>query len=348
MTTGSLAPARADALLPGPAPEAHVRHSVRPPANAPVPHPAGPRDTAPAPGLTPLAAAELAVAAESGDEASRTLARRLVLSLSPEARCVLLGALAETGTPLTSPAPHGPARGTAYPVGDDGGGDGRGDPYGDFRGRAERAVTDVLDDRDGWDAGLAPYGDRRGEAARAGGGTGSGLQRADDAPPCAPPVPPVLPVPKPVAPAALRLVPSPATRPAHESALPGWPEGEDVPPGRPGLRSGSGTPAPGPWSAGAWAMRVDERPPEGVVRLRFADEATLERARAAFAAGPGQAPGGLRTDPGSLTLQLDGEAGTDTLRAVLHVLDTAAVDARSLTVHSRELGDIVAALTWPS
>ncbi|MGW6485636.1 hypothetical protein [Streptomyces sp. NPDC055056] len=82
--------------------------------------------------------------------------------------------------------------------------------------------------------------------------------------------------------------------------------------------------------------------PAGVVRLRFADEAALERAGAAFGAGPG---GGAFSDPQTLTLQIPGQAGTESLRAVLGVLDAAAVTAESLTVHSHELDDVFSALT---
>ncbi|MFD0069544.1 hypothetical protein [Streptomyces sp. NPDC127574] len=82
--------------------------------------------------------------------------------------------------------------------------------------------------------------------------------------------------------------------------------------------------------------------PAGVVRLRFADVVALDRAGAAFGAGPG---GGAVSDPATLTLQIPGEAGTETLRAVLEVLDAAALTAESLTVHSHELDDVFSALT---
>ena len=113
-----------------------------------------------------------------------------------------------------------------------------------------------------------------------------------------------------------------AVRRAGLSLVPGRPEPG---PGRVSVRAGSGRGAP-----------------PGVVRLRFADEAALERAGAAFGAGPG---GGAFSDPATLTLQIPGETGTESLRAVLGVLDAAAVTAESLTVHSHELDDVFSALT---
>ncbi|MFG2439848.1 hypothetical protein [Streptomyces sp. NPDC048508] len=121
----------------------------------------------------------------------------------------------------------------------------------------------------------------------------------------------------------LRGVPgAAAVRRAGLSLVPGRPERG---PGRVSGRAGSGRGAP-----------------PGVVRLRFADEAALERAGAAFGAGPG---GGAFSDPQTLTLQIPGEAGAESLRAVLGVLDAAAVTAESLTVHSHELDDVFSALT---
>ncbi|MFJ4467395.1 hypothetical protein ACIP2X_07800 [Streptomyces sp. NPDC089424] len=86
-------------------------------------------------------------------------------------------------------------------------------------------------------------------------------------------------------------------------------------------------------------------PPPGLVRLRFADARALERAGAAFGAGPGAEGGGALSDPATLTLQLPGDTGVETVRAVLAVLDAAAATAESLTVHSRTLDDVFAAVT---
>lgn len=111
--------------------------------------------------------------------------------------------------------------------------------------------------------------------------------------------------------------------------------------GRAGLSLVPGRPERGPGRVSGRAGSGRGAPP-GVVRLRFADEAALERAGAAFGAGPG---GGAVSDPATLTLQIPGEAGTESLRAVLGVLDAAAVTAESLTVHSHELDDVFSALT---
>ncbi|MGW7264869.1 hypothetical protein [Streptomyces sp. NPDC054842] len=86
-------------------------------------------------------------------------------------------------------------------------------------------------------------------------------------------------------------------------------------------------------------------PPEAVIRLRFADALALERAAAAFAAGPHPGLGPAGIDAGTLTLHIPGDAGVETLRGVLAVLDAAAVTADSMTVHTHELDDVLAAFT---
>ncbi len=96
-----------------------------------------------------------------------------------------------------------------------------------------------------------------------------------------------------------------------------------------------GTPPGGPWSG----------PQGGLIRLRFADVRALDRAGAAFGAGSGPGLGDAWSDPATLTLRMAGDAGVDSLRSVLAVLDAAAVTAESLTVHSRELDDVVDAFT---
>ncbi len=78
-------------------------------------------------------------------------------------------------------------------------------------------------------------------------------------------------------------------------------------------------------------------PPAAVIRLRFADAIALDRAGAAF--------DGAWSDPGTLTLQVPKDAGVETLRAVLAVLDAAALAPESLTVHTNELDDVFAAFT---
>jgi hypothetical protein len=85
-------------------------------------------------------------------------------------------------------------------------------------------------------------------------------------------------------------------------------------------------------------------PPDALIRLRFTDTSALEGAAAAFGSASGPF-GEARSDRATLTLQIPGEAGVETLRAVLAVLDAAAVPADSLTVHAHELGDLFAAFT---
>jgi hypothetical protein len=141
--------------------------------------------------------------------------------------------------------------------------------------------------------------------------------------------------------------------------------GGAVPPSGPaGRHAGSGRPAPavdaaprpaaptflepgaaGPAGDAESRPAPRQQPPAGVIRLRFADEAALERAGAAFGAGSGPGFADAWSDPATLTLQIAADAGTETLRAVLAVLDAAAVAAESLTVHTHELDDVFAAFT---
>ncbi|MFJ9343624.1 hypothetical protein ACIRP0_30735 [Streptomyces sp. NPDC101733] len=110
-----------------------------------------------------------------------------------------------------------------------------------------------------------------------------------------------------------------------------------------GTHADAGAPADAPATALADASHGD--PPDGLVRLRFADATALERAAAAFGAGAGAGLGEAWTDPATLTLQIPGDAGVETLRTVLAVLDAAAITSESLTVHTRELDDVLAAFT---
>ncbi|MFF6974457.1 hypothetical protein [Streptomyces tsukubensis] len=88
------------------------------------------------------------------------------------------------------------------------------------------------------------------------------------------------------------------------------------------------------------------RAPRGLIRLRFADPAALERAAAAFgAARPGAGLGEALSEPATLTLRIPGPAGVEALRAVLAVLDAAEAAVDSLTVHTGELDDVFAAFT---
>ncbi|MGW6059466.1 hypothetical protein [Streptomyces sp. NPDC055189] len=86
-------------------------------------------------------------------------------------------------------------------------------------------------------------------------------------------------------------------------------------------------------------------PPAALIRLRFAGASALEAAAASFGAASGRGFGDAWSDPATLTLHIPGDAGAETLRAVLAVLDAAAVTADSLTVHTNELDDVFAAFT---
>lgn len=85
--------------------------------------------------------------------------------------------------------------------------------------------------------------------------------------------------------------------------------------------------------------------PRAVIRLRFADALALERADAAFGAAGVPGIGAPRSEPAALALRIPGDAGIETLRAVLTVLDSAALTPEALTVHTHELDDILAAFT---
>ncbi|MFE9837961.1 hypothetical protein ACFYP4_22910 [Streptomyces sp. NPDC005551] len=101
---------------------------------------------------------------------------------------------------------------------------------------------------------------------------------------------------------------------------------------------------PGPGEA---AVRAAPRsdPPDALIRMRFADALTLERAGAVFGAVAHPGPGEASCDLVTLTLQIPGDAGVQTLRAVLAALDAAALTPESLTVHTHELDDLFAAFT---
>ncbi|WP_146228990.1 hypothetical protein [Streptomyces sp. NWU339] len=128
----------------------------------------------------------------------------------------------------------------------------------------------------------------------------------------------------------LTLVPPcsrPGTLPAYQEPGPGRPAGHPES-GDLGSRS---------------ASRND--PPHALIRLRFADAITLECAGAVFGAGAGPGLGDAWSDPETLTLQISGDAGVETLRTVLAVLDSATITPEALTVHTHELGDVFAAFT---
>ncbi|OIK05285.1 hypothetical protein [Streptomyces monashensis] len=103
-----------------------------------------------------------------------------------------------------------------------------------------------------------------------------------------------------------------------------------------------------PWvpaSAGHRPAVPEPRHPDCLIRLRFADAVALERADLAFGSLSDLGFADVRSDPATLTLQIAGDAGIESLRAVLAVLDTAAITAEALTVHTHELDDVFAAFT---
>ncbi|MER5399755.1 hypothetical protein [Streptomyces sp. NPDC002599] len=113
--------------------------------------------------------------------------------------------------------------------------------------------------------------------------------------------------------------------------------GPDRPAPAPGSDSGDpGDGERGPGDGGFWPEPRDE-PPAAVIRLRFADAIALERAGACF--------DGAESDPETCILQVPADAGVQTLRSVLAVLDAAALTPESLTVHTNELDDVFAAFT---
>ncbi|MET9437266.1 ATP-binding cassette domain-containing protein [Streptomyces sp. NPDC006551] len=80
--------------------------------------------------------------------------------------------------------------------------------------------------------------------------------------------------------------------------------------------------------------------PGGHIRLRFSDIAELDTAARHF--------GVAAREPEELTLRIPSDGGIPTLRAVLDVLDGAALRADSLTVHTPDLDDVFLTLTGHS
>ncbi|WP_208903905.1 hypothetical protein [Streptomyces incarnatus] len=276
---------------------------------------------------------ELARAAATDGDEARELARRLAASLSPEARLVLLGALAEAG-----PVPgHGgadvPARSSGTP------GDGAGLTAAAPLSGLPTLPT-FLEPRT-----AGPTGDPRPA------GPEPSHPRPDhprpgaprlDAPETGHPVPDH---PRPGDPESGHAESSHSTSgPGPDHPKPSHPKPSDPKPGHP--ESGCSRPDdPGPGDPLFRPGPPAHDPPDGVIRLRFADAGALGRAGAAFGAGAGPGLGDAWSDPATLTLRITADAGIETLRAVLAVLDAAAVTAESLTVHTHELDDVLAVFT---
>jgi ABC-2 type transport system ATP-binding protein len=87
------------------------------------------------------------------------------------------------------------------------------------------------------------------------------------------------------------------------------------------------------------AGELKRRIPGGHIRLRFADESRLRAAAALFDTVA------VKRDGEALTLHIPSDGSIPTLRAVLDVLDGAAVEAQELTVHTPDLDDVFLTLT---
>ncbi|AZQ36164.1 ATP-binding cassette domain-containing protein [Streptomyces cyaneochromogenes] len=85
------------------------------------------------------------------------------------------------------------------------------------------------------------------------------------------------------------------------------------------------------------AEELKRRIPGSHIRLRFADERRLDAAARVFEVA--------QRDPENLALQVPGDGTPATVRAVLDLLEAAAVEAESLTVHTPDLDDVFLALT---
>jgi ABC-2 type transport system ATP-binding protein len=79
--------------------------------------------------------------------------------------------------------------------------------------------------------------------------------------------------------------------------------------------------------------------PGGHVRLQFADEARYESAA-------GRLDGAVRDDD-TLSVQLPGDGGLDSLRSLLDRLDRSGIDVQELSIHTPDLDDVFLALTDP-
>ncbi|NIH87735.1 ATP-binding cassette domain-containing protein [Amycolatopsis granulosa] len=82
---------------------------------------------------------------------------------------------------------------------------------------------------------------------------------------------------------------------------------------------------------------LKRRIPGGHVELRFADARTLDLAARTF--------GEVSRDDEALTLQIPGDGGVRSLRALLDRMDHAGIEAEALAVHTPDLDDVFFALT---
>ncbi|MUL41795.1 ATP-binding cassette domain-containing protein [Streptomonospora sp. PA3] len=87
------------------------------------------------------------------------------------------------------------------------------------------------------------------------------------------------------------------------------------------------------------ADELKRRIPGGHIRLRFAEARALHSAERAL--------GGTRDDD-ALALQVPGDGGVDSLRALLDRIDGASIEVQELSVHTPDLDDVFLALTGHS
>ncbi len=80
--------------------------------------------------------------------------------------------------------------------------------------------------------------------------------------------------------------------------------------------------------------------PGGHIQLSFADADALERAARAFV--------GASRDDESLTLQIPGDGGIGSLRALLDTIERSSLDVGALSLQTPDLDDVFLSLTGDS
>jgi ABC-2 type transport system ATP-binding protein len=85
------------------------------------------------------------------------------------------------------------------------------------------------------------------------------------------------------------------------------------------------------------AEELKRQVPGGHIRLRFTDARSLDAAARLLA--------GVSRDDDALTLQVPGDGGVRSLRALLDRLDDASIEVAELSVHTPDLDDVFLALT---
>jgi ABC-2 type transport system ATP-binding protein len=93
----------------------------------------------------------------------------------------------------------------------------------------------------------------------------------------------------------------------------------------------------GKLAAEGTAAELKRLAPGGHISLRFTDPGELASAALVF--------GEVGRDDDELTLQVPGDGGVESLRAVLDRLDHQSIEVEALTVHTPDLDDVFLALT---